>query len=138
MVDIKKLAQAAEKRKTIYPALEFSPGDDKHAEGSAIVRFLGALVPVENPKAKPGQSKEFLTVNVELLHDSDFGQRAGTYQLRTAATNTSLTDGILKIMNDHGGDLMDCVAEITTYNYNHPQHGRTRGYRVREVKSNGA
>lgn len=131
MVDLEKLAQKAQERKQFYPALEFTPDGDKFAEGHATVRFResGPMV-VENPKAKGDQPREFLVIHVDLLQNSDFGQTPGVYQLQMAATNSSLTDGILKIWADNNRNLEGVVVDIEAYTYVHKQHGKTRGYRV--------
>lgn len=136
MVDIQELAKKAQARKVIYPQLEFTPQGDKYAEGEALVLFkdIGFAV-VNNPKAKGDMPKEFLAIHVDLLDDSDFGQSPGTYQLLTAATNSSLTDGILKLFKENNDNLQGVAARIETYNYVHPKHGKTRGYRVTRVKS---
>lgn len=133
MVDIKKLAQQAEKRKTIWPKLEFSPDGDKLAEGHAIVTFQGNPTQVNNPKAAPGTPNEFLVAIVQLEQPSDFGQMPGTYQLVFAAANTALTDGILNAMSRHKNDLMGVRCDIEAYTYVHPKHGKTRGYRVNSL-----
>lgn len=135
MVDMKKLAQKAEERKTYDPALEFTPDGNKFAEGHARVRFLDIGFSVtKNPKPKTGQPSEFLTIRCELLVASDFGQQPGRYQLQTAAANSSLTDGILKLWTANGEHLDGITADIETYNYVHKTHGKTRGYRVNLVK----
>lgn len=135
MVDIAELARKAQDRKTFYPALEFTPDGDKFAAGLATVRFreMGVSV-VTNPKAKGDQPKEFLVIHVDLLQNSDFGQEPGIYQLQTAATNSSLTDGILQLWSQNNQNLEGVEAVIETYNYDHKVHGRTRGYRVTRVK----
>lgn len=135
MVDIRELANKAQDRKTYYPALEFTPNEDKFAEGHAEVRFREMTFNiVENPKAKKGQPNEFLVIHVDLLKNSDFGQTPGIYQLQTAAANSSLTDGILNLWNNNNENLEGVVADIETYVYNHKVHGKTRGYRVVQLK----
>lgn len=134
-MDIEALAKKAQDRKTIYPALDFSPNGNKTAEGRAVVRFREiGLNPVKNPKAKKGQPEEFLVTHVDLLEASDFGQQPGIYQLQTAATNSSLTDGILKVWMQRNRNLEGAVVAIETYNYMHPKYGQTRGYRVSPIQ----
>lgn len=133
--EMRRLAQKANERKEILPTLEFTPDGDKHAEGKALVRFVeSGFTTVVNKKAKPGQPSEFYTVNVELLENSDFGQAPGRYQLLTAKSNSTLTDGILKVWQQRNENLEGAVVAIETYNYDHRLHGKTRGYRVARLK----
>ena len=128
---MRELAAKANERKTIYPALEFTPDGDKFAEGSALVKFIeSGFSVVANPKATGNMPKEFYVIHVQLLENSDFGQQPGTYQLQTAAGNSSLTDGILKVWQQNNENLEGVIAKITTNTYVHKVHGKTRGYTV--------
>lgn len=128
---MRELASKANERKTIYPALEFTPDGNKFAEGKALVQFReSAFNVVENPKATGNMPREFYVIHVDLLENSDFGQEPGVYQLQTAAANSSLTDGILKLWQQNNENLEGVKAIIETYCYVHKVHGKTRGYRV--------
>lgn len=133
---MRELAKTANERKTIYPALEFTPNGDKTAEGFAFVKFReNGFSVVTNPKATGDMPREFYVIHVHLLRNSDFGQQPGIYQLQTAAANSALTDGILKIWQRNNENLKDVMVSIETYNYVHTKHGKTRGYRVEQIKA---
>lgn len=134
MVDINALAKKAQERKEIFPAVEFSPNGDAKAEGCVYCKFKDVTFTVAtNPKPMKGQPADFLTVHVEIVRPTDFGQMPGTYQLQMPATNSLLTDGVMKLWTKNYESLQDVFAKISTYNYNHKKYGLTRGYRVEQI-----
>jgi hypothetical protein len=135
MVDMNQLKKDAQKRTIILPPLEFSPDGDKFAEGQATVEFLQPTFrPIQYEDRETKEKKEFLVIEVRLLENSDFNQRPGDYQLRTAARNSTLTDNLLQLSERHSGSLMGVRATIQTENYQHKRHGKTRAYRVTEIR----
>lgn len=133
-----EISKEAKNRPTVLPNLTF--GENKVAEGVNTVRFLESEPrEIEYTDKRTKTKKQAYAINVQLISSTFGSQAPGRYSLVMNGKEPGkelhgLTAGVGKVADEAGGDLQGICADIITRNYDHKDHGETRGYTVVAIK----
>lgn len=117
-------ADGVEAMPQFFPILRF--GEGKLDEVSHEVRVLAEPRPMS--WERDGEEEEGFAMDVELLP-----HREPYAVVMRKDPRHSLVRGIKACRDEAGGRLVGRVLRVSTRVYDHPRHGKTRGYSVLDV-----